>query len=390
MTGPNLCHLYRTGLCISRGISRRGLAQQFRSSPTTILPTFRAMSTSTSVPSSMKAVRFHKTGGPEVIVFEDIDTPKPKPEELLIKVEWAGVNFIDNYFRGGLYATELPFTFGQEASGTIVQLPTSKTVLEDPEYSAKGFKVGDRVVTSEPKTFAEYSVARWSHVVSLPSSIDPKTGGACITQGLTALTIMRESYAVKKGDWILVHAVAGGLGLQFAQIGHALGAHVIGTTSTAEKAALAKKHGAEHVILRNDSNVVQEVQRLTNGEGVKAVFDGVGKDTWEGNFDLIARKGTIVTCGNASGAVPPFNVLKLSAKNIKVVRPRMGAYVQTAAEFTAYATEYLSLLSSGQVRVNIHKEYPFSAEGVRQSQADITGGGTTGKLLINVAGSASK
>ncbi|KAF8313079.1 NAD(P)-binding protein [Clavulina sp. PMI_390] len=340
-----------------------------------------------SIPAKCHAIQISKTGGPEVIDFNEIDTPTPKPEEILVKVEWAGVNYIDTYHRGGLYPVQFPFTLGQECTGTIVKLPTSSQVLEDDAYKRRGFQLGDRVAVIIAGSFREYVPSTWSRVFKMPEGIDPRYGAALL-QGFTALTSVRESYVLKKGDWILVHAIAGGLGLQYAQIAKLLGANVIGTTSTPEKAELAKQNGADHVILYSQQNVVEEVLRLTEGRGVNAVFDGVGKDTWEANFDLIARKGTIVSIGNASGAPPPFSVLKLGAKNITVLRPVMFNYIVTPEESEHYSTEYFSLLKQG-VNIQIHKEYPFSADGVRQSQIDITGRGTTGKLLINF-GTGSK
>ncbi|KAF8313078.1 NAD(P)-binding protein [Clavulina sp. PMI_390] len=347
-----------------------------------------ASNVSSEIPLKCHAVQMNRTGGPEVIEFNEIDTPVPAADQVLIKVEWAGVNFIDTYHRTGLYKVPYPYTFGQEASGIIVKLPTSPEVLENEVYKKKGFKLGDRVATlSGPGGMAQYIVYRWSHVVKVPSTPNfDKRIGAAITQGLTALTALKESYEVKKGDWILIHAIAGGLGLQFLQIAKIIGAHVIGTTSTAEKAALAKEHGADHVVLYDD-NLVETVLKLTEGRGVHAVFDGVGKDTWDVNFDLIARKGTIVTIGNASGAVPPFSVLRLGAKNLKVIRPKVGVYTETPEEAEYYSQEYFRLVAEDGVKVLIRKEYPFSAEGVRQAQIDIASRGTVGKLVINVAAS---
>lgn len=339
---------------------------------------------SPSVPKTSKAIQYVAQGGPEVIEEAEVETAVPKADEILVKIEWAGVNFVDTYKRSGLYPIPLPFTAGEEAAGTIISLPTSTEVLESEDYKKRNYKVGAKVLVYYGGAFREYTAAPWHRVVVLPGSVPTKLAAAGLLQGLTALTALREAYTVQKGDWILVHAVAGGLGLQFTQIAKKIGAHVIGTTSTAEKAEVAKKHGADHVLLYTKGPIIDDVLKITNGVGVQAVFDGVGKDTWEDNFALIARKGTIVSIGNASGAVPPFAPLKLVAKNVKVVRPTLNNYILTPEEFRRYADEYFQFLADG-LKVEIHKVYPFTADGVRQAQIDITGRGTIGKLLVNVA-----
>lgn len=260
--------------------------------------------------------------------------------------QYAGVNFIDTYQRKGehsifllllslstvffaiinvlnllcpthpsfpsstgLYPLKLPFILGNEPAGQIASLPSS--------YSGN-LKVGDSVASySTGGAFAEYTIAPTSKTLKLPSGVDTKQGATAILQGLTALTLLREAHPVKKDDWILVHAAAGGVGLLTCQIAKHLGCNVIGTTSSQEKADLAKQNGADHIINYTKENLVDRVLELTNGNGVVASFDGIGKDTWEDNFKLVARKGTIVTFGNASGAVEPFAPLKLAPKNHK-------------------------------------------------------------------------
>ncbi|CAE6450069.1 unnamed protein product [Rhizoctonia solani] len=337
------------------------------------------------VPSSMKAARVGKQGGIEEIQVTDIPVPTPKPNEILIKVEWAGVNFIDTYFRGGVYPREVPFTLGQEGAGTIVVLPTASEVLNSEEYKIRGFKEGAKVVAYAPGSFAEYVSVPWKDVQLVPEGLGIPQAAASLAQGLTALTFVKEAYPVKKGDWILIHAAAGGAGLLFTQLASQLGANVIGTTSTPAKAELAKKAGAKHVILYTETSVSSEVLKLTEGRGVEAIFDGVGASTWEDNFVSIRRKGTIVSYGNASGVVPPFSVLKLGAKNVKVCRPVVGNYLTEPAEFHQYSSELLELIKSGKLNIAIHAEYPFTTEGIRQTQIDITGRGTSGKLLVKVS-----
>jgi len=305
---------------------------------------------------------------------------------VLIKAEWVGVNYIDTYFRAGVYPTPFPFTLGQEVSGTIVSLPSDAASLsQDQDFQARNLAVGDKVVALASKSFAEYVVAPWKHVIKLPAGVDTRTAVAVNLQGLTALTALREAYEVKKGDWVLVHAAAGGLGLHLTQIASRIGAHVIGTTSTPEKAAIAKENGAEHVILYTKESVVDRVNELTGGQGVHGIIDGVGKDTWEDNLLVARRKGTIVSLGNASGVVPPFAPLKLTPKNLKLVRPTVSNYVFTPAEALHYWTELFEFVAQPGYKVNIHKEYEFTAEGIQQTHKDITGRGTVGKLLVKVA-----
>jgi len=339
----------------------------------------------TSIPKTTHAVQFFKNGGPEVLEFHEVEVATPQPDELLIKVEWAGVNFIDTYFRRGIYETpKFPFTVGQELAGTVVTVPTDPGVLESQEYKLSGITLGSKVMGYVSGAMIGYTAVKWNEVAPAPPTIGTRLAAASFVSGLTALSALRESYPVQKGDWILVHAAAGGLGLQLVQIAKRFGANVIGTTSTPEKSAIATAHGADHVILYTKENVVDRVLEITNGQGVNAIYDGVGKDTWEDDFKSIARKGTIVSLGNSSGVVPPFAPLKLTPKNLKVVRPTLMNYIATPEELYSYSKEYLALIADG-VKVPIHQEYPFSAEGVAQAQIDLTGRGTSGKLLVKIA-----
>lgn len=304
----------------------------------------RTMSTA----QTMKAIVVEKTGGPEVNVLRDVPVPKPKDDEVLIKVEWTGANYIDNYRRSGLYKLELPFTQGQDVVGTIVTLPKAAHATALGEL-----KVGDRVWTPTGASFAEYATAPWWKVAPLPANVDPKDGVSMATVALTAVALVREAYAVKKGDYILVRAAAGGVGLVLTQLGKYLGAHVIATTSTKEKAELAKANGAEAVLLTSNSSEenVKEINRLSEGKGVHAVFDGVGADTWEENFNVVRTNATIVTFGNASGPVPPFSPLKLSPKCLKVTRPTLFPYIATPEDFATLAKEVTDVVAKGAVKV---------------------------------------
>ncbi|PPQ79897.1 hypothetical protein CVT25_002953 [Psilocybe cyanescens] len=340
-----------------------------------------------SLPSTVEAITIPHTGGVEVLEKTTIPFPKVNPGDIVIKVEYFGVNFIDTYYRQGLYKyTSFPAIIGKETSGTIVALPTDETVLANETYKKQGYKVGGKVAADFLGSHATYISVPWKFVYPVPDTLSTKVAAAAALQGLTAVTFFEEAYKVKKGDTILVHTVAGGLGLLFAQLGKRIGATVIGTTSTPAKAELAKQNGADYVILYPVEDTVARVLELTNGEGVDAVFDGVGKDTFDNNFKLIKRKGTIVSVGNASGAVPPFSIPRLVEKNVKLLRPTMSNYVFTPEEAAHYGKVLFDLVESGELKIKIYNEYPFTVEGVRQAQSDLTaaGGKTTGKLLIKV------
>ncbi|KAG8785468.1 hypothetical protein FRC12_017537 [Ceratobasidium sp. 428] len=339
----------------------------------------------TSLPKTIKAARVNKQGGIDEIQVVDIAIPEPKPDEILIKTEWAGVNFIDTYFRGGVYPRQTPFTLGQEAAGTIVALPTSTEVTGSDDYKIRGFKEGVKAVAYASNTFAEYVAVPWKDVQVIPEGLSVRQAAASLIQGLTALTFVEEAYAVKKGDHILVHAAAGGVGLLLTQLASQIGAVVIGTTSSQLKADIAKKAGATHVINYTETSVPEAVLKLTDGRGVEAIFDGVGATTWEDNFTSIRRKSTIVSFGNASGVIPPFSILKLGPKNVKICRPVVGNYTTEPAEFHHYASTLLKLIKDGKLDIAVHAEYPFTTEGVRQTHTDITGRGTSGKLVIKIS-----
>ncbi|KAG8848239.1 hypothetical protein FRB96_001277 [Tulasnella sp. 330] len=337
-----------------------------------------------SFPKTIKAIGFNKNGDVDVIEeLKDIPFPTASDEDVIIKVEYGGVNFVDTYQRAGLYpSSKFPVILGGEASGTVVKLPTSEKALDGLDL-----KVGDKVAAVVANSFAEYIALPAWRVAKLPANVDTRSGAAVMVQGLTALTFARESYAIKKGDVILIYAAAGGFGSLLTGMALHFGATVIATVSTETKAEFVRSLGAQHVLITSTQNVVDEVLKITNGDGVHAVFDGIGKDTFEDNFKLIRRKGTIVSMGNASGVAPPLNILRLGEKNIVILRPRVFGYITTPEETKHYQDELLSLLVQGAFKTKIHKDYPFTAEGVQQAQKDITSRGTIGKLLVNVAGS---
>ncbi|KAG6899821.1 hypothetical protein C0993_006522 [Termitomyces sp. T159_Od127] len=342
------------------------------------------------------------------LVVQEIDSLREQRPGMVQRdeqVEYLGINFIDAYYRKGVYPfKEFPAVLGKETAGTIVALPTDEVVLNDETYKKNGYKVGGKVAADFLGTHATYISVPWKFVYPVPDNVSTRTAAAGTLQGLTAYTFFEEAYKVKKGDKILVHTVAGGLGLLMAQLGRARGAIVIGTTSTPEKAELAKQNGAAHVILYKDEDTVARVLEITNGEGVECVFDGVGKDTFDNNFKLIKRKGTIVSVGNASGTVPPFSPLRLVEKNVALLRPtyasilsvyqskltcidrREANYTYTPEEAYHYGKKVYELIGDGTLKINIFKEYPFTAEGVREAQSDLVGGKTTGKLVVKVTG----
>ncbi|KAF8808020.1 NAD(P)-binding protein [Phlegmacium glaucopus] len=339
-------------------------------------------------PPTVEAMTIPNIGGIEVIQKTTIPFPKVNPGDIVIKVDYFGINFIDTYFRSGLYKyNAFPAVLGKEAAGTIVALPTDQDVLNNETFKKQGFVVGGKVATDFLGSHATYVSVPWKVAYPVPASVSTQVAAAALLQGLTAVSFFEEAYKVKKGDTILVHTVAGGLGLLFAQLGRRVGATVIGTTSTQAKADLAKANGADHVILYPVEDTVKRVLELTNNEGVDAVFDGVGKDTFDNNFKMIKRKGTIVSVGNASGAVAPFSLPKLVEKNVKLLRPTMANYVFTPEEAAHYGKELLDLVEKNELKIKIFKEYPFTAEGVQNAHRDLTeaGGKTTGKLLIKVA-----
>ncbi|KAL4067285.1 hypothetical protein V8B97DRAFT_2062609 [Scleroderma yunnanense] len=337
-------------------------------------------------PPKIQAISIAKTGGPEVLERVELPFPIIQPGHLVIKVHYIGVNFIDIYYREGVYAADkFPFVIGKEASGTVVGLPTDPAVLNDPDYQKRGYREGGLVSVEIMGTYAEYLSIPWKTVYPAPDSISPLIAAASLIQGVTTISFMEEAYNVQKGDFILIHTVAGGLGTLMCQLAKSRGAIVIGTTSTKEKGEYAKKNGADHVILYKEEDTVARVLEITNGEGVHAIFDGVGKDTFESDFRMIRRKGTLVSVGNASGPVPPFPPLKLTEKNVKLLRPAMAGYTNTASEVLYYGNALFTLLSNKTLKPRIHKEYPFTTEGVRDAHNDLTSGKTIGKVVIKVS-----
>jgi len=324
---------------------------------------------SQNLPSTMKAVQIQKTGGVDVLEYVDVPVPEPKDDEVLVKNKFIGVNYIDTYFRTGLYpAPSFPYILGREASGTIATPNKS---------GSPNFEPGARVVFFNTAGYAEYTAVPARNVLPIPASIDDKTACAVILQGLTALTLIEEAHKVNAGDWVLVHAAAGGVGGLLVQMLKLRGAHTVASASTEEKRNLALEYGADVAVPYDQ--VKATVEEKTGGKGVVAVFDGVGKVTFDEDLEVVARKGTVVSFGNASGAVEPLAISRLSAKNAKVCRPTLFNYIGERDEMEKYTEELWGLVEKG-VKVPVHEVYKLSDS--KRAHTDIEGRKTAGKLLI--------
>ncbi|KAF2873419.1 hypothetical protein BDV95DRAFT_627346 [Massariosphaeria phaeospora] len=328
-----------------------------------------------SLPKSMKAVQIDKTGGTEVLQYRDVPVPEPKEGEVLVKNEFIGINYIDTYFRSGVYPLPTtPYTLGREGSGTIAALgPNAPSDLQ----------LGTRVAYMGQYAYAEYTPVATNYTIPIPDSISTKIAAASLLQALTAVTLIREAHAVQKGDWVLVTAAAGGVGSWLVQLLRAVGARTIATASTPEKRELATKNGAEVTLEYHEEDrdvFVQKVLEITGGQGVAVVFDSVGKSTFDSSLAVVGRKGSMVSYGNASGPVTGFALARLSAKNIRLLRTTLFNYVATRAELEMYAKELWSFIEKDKLNVKIHDVYPLK-DVVRATQ-DIESRKTTGKLLL--------
>jgi NADPH2:quinone reductase len=317
-----------------------------------------------------KAIRIHANGGPEVMHWEDVPTPEPGPGEALVHHAAVGLNYIDVYFRTGLYKSQLPATIGMEGSGTIVAIGAGVTDLE----------VGDRVAYAGGPigAYATERVIAADRLVKLPDNIDFNTGAAMMLQGLTAQYLLRRTFPVQAGQTILVHAAAGGVGLILCQWAKHLGASVIGVVSTEAKAELARAHGADHVVIGH-ATLPAEVKRITGGAMVPVVYDSVGKDTFNTSLDCLAPLGMMITFGNASGPVPPFDLGILSAKgSLYVTRPTLATYTAKRADLVRAANELFDVVSSGAVAIRVNQTFPLSeaAAAHRALEARQTTGST--------------
>jgi NADPH2:quinone reductase len=320
----------------------------------------------------MKAIRIHQFGGPEVLRYEDAPDPKPGVGEAVVAVEAAGVNFIDVYHRTGLYKNELPFTPGMEAAGTVVAVGEGVT---EPA-------VGDRVAFAmQIGAYAQLArVPAWK-LVPLPATLDAKAAAAAMLQGMTAHYLARDTFPLRNGQVALVHAAAGGVGLLLTQLAKSVGAVVIGTVSTPEKAQLARDAGADHVVIYTEQDFEAEVRRLTSNAGCHVVYDSVGKTTWEKSLACLRPRGYLVLYGNSSGPVPPIDPLLLSSKgSVYVTRPTLAHYSADRGELLARAGDVLARVASGSLHLRIERVFPLADAAV--AHGELEGRRTTGKVLL--------
>jgi len=320
----------------------------------------------------MQAIRVHETGGPEAMLLEELPDPTPGPGQAAVAIEAAGVNFIDVYFRTGLYPAPMPFGLGLEAAGTVAALGEGVNQV----------RVGDRVAyTGQPGSYATVNVVAADSLVTLPPGLSARDGAAAMLQGTTAHYLACATYPLQKGDHCLVHAAAGGVGLLLCQIAKKRGAVVIGTVSTEEKAALARGAGADHVILYTQQDFVAEVKRITDGRGVDVVYDGVGATTFDGGLDCLRPRGTMALFGQSSGPVPPFDLSVLNWKgSLYVTRPSLISYLATRDELLERAGDILGWISDGSLSMRVEHVFPL-AEAADAHRA-LEGRRTTGKIIL--------
>lgn len=321
----------------------------------------------------MRAVVAEKTGGPEVLEVRDLEQPEPGPGELRVDVAAAGVNFIDIYFRTGLYPLPVPFQLGSEGAGTV------SAVGEGVEGVAVGDRVGWAMVRGAG--YAEQVLLPAERAVPVPDGVDLEVAAAVMLQGMTAHYLCESTYPARSGETALVHAAAGGLGLLLTQMLSAKGVRVIGTTSTEEKERLARGAGADEVIRYTEQDLRAEVERLTEGRGVDVVYDSVGKDTFDAGLDVLRPRGYLVLCGASSGPVPPFDPQSLNPKgSLFLTRPSLGAYIATREELLERGGAVLSAVAEGRLDVRIGGRYSLDEAG--RAHDDLQGRRTTGKLLL--------
>ena len=321
------------------------------------------------------AFRLHQTGGPDVLRWDAVSVGDPGPGEIRVRHSFVGLNYIDVYHRTGLYPVTLPSGIGMEAAGTVDAV--------GPDVAEPA--VGQRVAYATPPlgAYAEMRLMPADRAVVLPDGIDDRTAAAMMLQGMTVEYLLRRTYAVRAGETILVHAAAGGVGLIACQWARHLGVTVIGTAGSEEKAALARDHGAAHVINYRTEDVVARVREITDGLGVPVVYDGVGHDTWERSLDCLAPRGMMVSFGNASGPVPPVNLGVLSAKgSLYVTRPTLITYIATRADLLASAHALFDVVGSGAVKIPVRHTYPLAEAA--QAHRDLEARRTTGSVVFTV------
>jgi NADPH2:quinone reductase len=319
-----------------------------------------------------KAVRFHKQGGPEVMQYEDVQVGEPGAGQARIRHTAIGVNFVDTYQRSGLYPMQLPMVAGNEAAGVVEAVGSGVTEL----------KAGDRVAyTGLPGSYCEQRVVPADRLVKLPQGIGDEQAASMMLKGLTVHYLIHSTYAVKKGETVLWHAAAGGVGLIACQWLKAMGVTVIGTAGSDDKCALAKAHGAEHVINYSRENFLERVKSITGGKGVPVVYDAVGKTTWDASLDCLRPRGLMVSFGNASGAVPPVNLGILSTKgSLYVTRPTLATHIASRADLVERSSALFEMVKSGKVKIETTGRYKLA--DAAQAHRDLEGRKTTGSVVL--------
>jgi NADPH:quinone reductase len=320
----------------------------------------------------MKAIRIHTPGGPEALQYDDVAEPTPGAGQAVVKLAAAGVNYIDVYFRTGAYKAPLPLIIGLEGAGTVSAVGQGVTDA----------KVGDTVAwTGVPASYAQMTAVPVDRLVKLPAGMAPKDGAAAMLQGMTAHYLVKSSYPLKKGDTCLVHAAAGGVGLLLCQMGKMLGATVIGTVSTEEKAALAKGAGADHVILYSKQDFEPEVKRITGGRGVDVVYDGVGATTFDKSLSCLRPRGFMILFGAASGPVPPLDLQTINQRgSLFVQRPSLNHHIAAREELVQRAGDVLGWIRDGKIKLRVEHQFPLAQAA--DAHRALEGRKTTGKILL--------
>jgi NADPH2:quinone reductase len=320
----------------------------------------------------MKAIRVYDTGGPEVMELVDVETPSPGPGEVLVRVEAAGVNFIDIYYRTGQYNHPLPIPLGLEGAG----------VVEAVGQDVRDLAAGDRVAWARgPGSYATHLLIKEAVVVKVPEGVDAQTAAATMLQGMTAHYLAMSTYPIAPGEICLVHAAAGGVGLLLCQIAKRAGAYVIGTVSTEDKAARAKAAGADDVILYKTIDFEAEVRKITQGRGVSVAYDSVGKDTFLKSLACLRRRGMLVLYGQSSGAVPPFDPQLLSQRgSVFLTRPTLGDYTVTPEELAARAGDLFRWIKAGELTITVGATFPLAQAALAHEK--LGGRETVGKVLL--------
>jgi NADPH2:quinone reductase len=320
----------------------------------------------------MKAIQVRQVGGPEAMELVDLPVPQPKANEAIVKVSASGVNFIDVYVREGRYKAVPPFVLGQEGAGVVNAVGSDVKLVKN----------GDRVAWSSVLgSYAEYAAVPEDRLVPIPDGVTDQQAAAAMLQGMTAHYLSHDTYPLKRGETALVHAAAGGVGLLLVQMAHNIGARVIATVSTEEKAKLAREAGADEIILYTQMDFEDETKRVTGGKGVDVVYDSVGKTTFEKGLNVLRPRGMMVLFGGSSGAVPPFDLMVLAQKgSLYVTRPTLVAYIATREELLARSGAVFGMIAGGKLKLRIEHTYPLAE--AQRAHRDLEGRKTTGKLLL--------